>query len=372
MDESLVDQSDLNVSVVDIIPPPGDQRASIDSMQTDKTAYEGGETLVVDVTVKRGDDMLDDVWEGTLVVQLFDAEMNELAGWEGSVDLHYGGATQGYSFTTDLSEAGPQLLVATLYGMDKSFVDEMRLNVTVAGKDENQAPVAVVDPVKQAVGVADEAVFDGTSSYDVDGRIVSFLWDLGDGTFVEGPTATHIYRVPGYFNVTLTVTDDDGATSVATAMVEVLGFNPPPWDPEAWIVAVTAKGTVNESEPILVAVDVVRGDDMLDYVWTGTLVLEVLIDGTPQTLTQQVELATGGEARSYTFEIVLTDPVDHMVSVALYRQDGELMDTEDILITVLGVVQEPDDGVLPEVPTTAVAAAGQAEEGRDPGPVHQG
>jgi predicted transcriptional regulator len=341
MDNSTVDQSDLNLSVVDRTQPPGDRRASITSMETDRTAYNVGDTLVVDVTVERGDDFLDDVWEGTLMVQLLDPEMRELEVWRGAVDLPYGGATQSHSFTTDLSEAGPQLLVATLYWMDGSFVDEWRLNITVAGKDANRAPVAVIDPEKQAVGVPDEAVFDGSASFDVDGRIASYLWDLGDGTFAEGPTATHIYRVPGYFNVTLTVTDDDGATSVATAFVEVLGFDPPPPDKEAWIDSVAAKGTVNQSEPVIVVVEVVRGDDMLDYVWTGTLVLEVLINGTPLTLTEQVALATGGEARSYTFELVLTDPVDHLVQVALYRQDGELMDTEQVQITVLGGVKEP-------------------------------
>jgi predicted transcriptional regulator len=356
MNDTMIDRKGLNISVVDLTPPPGDQRASIDSMETDKTVYQVGDVLDVTVTVKRSDDMLDDVWEGTLVLQLLDIEMDELGSWEGAVSLPYGGFTQDLSFTIDLTEAGPRLLVATLNWIDGAFVDEERLNVTVAAGDGNQAPIAIIDPGDQTVGVTDVARFDGSLSHD-DGRITSYLWDLGDGTFIEGPTVTHIYRVPGIFNVTLTVTDDDGAVATARGAVQVLAFLPPP-EKEAWIDSVTAKETVNQSEPTYVTVDVVRGGDVLDYVWTGTLTLEVLINGTVQTLTEAVELATGGETRSYTFAFVLTDPVDHMVRVRLFGQDGELVDVEDILITVVGGVVGPEDRGLPDVPATAVAAAG--------------
>jgi predicted transcriptional regulator len=357
MNGTMVDQKDLNITVGQGLPP-GDATVWISTLETDQENYQRGDVMAITVIVTRGPDMQTHVWEGTLELQILGGGIVTLTTWQRAIYLPSGGNTQTISFTADLADGGDRILVATLYYMDGTFVEERRLNVTVSDPDGNQPPVAIIDPAKQAVGVPDEAAFDGSSSYDIDGRIVSYLWDLGDGTFADGPTATHIYRVPGHFNVTLTVTDDHGATSVAHAVVEVLGFNPPPPDKEAWIVSVIAKGTVNESEPVTVTVNVVRGDDMLDYVWTGTLVLEVLIDGTPQTLTEQVELATGGEARSYTFEFTLTDPVDHMVQVDLFRQDGELMDTEKVLINVLGAVQEPEDTGLPEVTTTAVAAAG--------------
>jgi predicted transcriptional regulator len=358
MNGTLVDQKELNITVGQG-SPPGDAAVWISTLETDEETYQKGDMMAITVIVTRGNDMLTHVWEGTLELQVLGGGIVTPTTWQRAIYLPSGGNTQTLSFTADLADGGDRILVATLYWMDGTFVEERRLNVTVSEPDPNQPPVAVIDPANQTIGVTDTARIDGSLSHDDDGSISSYVWDMGDGTTATGAMVAHTYRSPGLFTVTLTVTDDDGATSVATGAVRVLAFNPPPPDDqEAWIVSVTTKGTVNESEPVTVVADVIRGDDMLDYVWTGTLVLEVLNDGTVLRLTEQVELATGGEVRSYTFEFTLTDPVDHLVRVALYRQDGELMDTEDVLIDVLGPVKGPEDTGLPDVSTTAVAAAG--------------
>jgi PKD repeat protein len=75
----------------------------------------------------------------------------------------------------------------------------------------NQAPVADPNgPYTGTVGVA--VVFDGRGSNDPDGTIVAFEWDFGDGNTGTGQTPTHTYATADTFNVTLTVTDDGGAT----------------------------------------------------------------------------------------------------------------------------------------------------------------
>ena len=48
---------------------------------------------------------------------------------------------------------------------------------------------------------------------DTDGTIVSYVWDYGDGASGSGANPSHSYASGGSYQVTLTVTDDDGATT---------------------------------------------------------------------------------------------------------------------------------------------------------------
>ncbi len=61
--------------------------------------------------------------------------------------------------------------------------------------------------------------FDASDSYDVDGEIVSYEWDFGDGTVAQGMLAEHTYTALGTYEVTLTVTDGDGLASTVSMMV---------------------------------------------------------------------------------------------------------------------------------------------------------
>lgn len=52
--------------------------------------------------------------------------------------------------------------------------------------------------------------FDGSSSDDLDGMIVDYSWDFGDGNTASGKVINYTYVSWGVYTITLTVTDDDG------------------------------------------------------------------------------------------------------------------------------------------------------------------
>ncbi|MEO0894986.1 MAG: PKD domain-containing protein [Bacteroidota bacterium] len=67
--------------------------------------------------------------------------------------------------------------------------------------------------------------FDGLSSYDLDGQLVSYAWDFGDGKTSNGPTASHTYFEEGSYIVTLTVTDQDANTNTTTSVISIACSN---------------------------------------------------------------------------------------------------------------------------------------------------
>ena len=68
----------------------------------------------------------------------------------------------------------------------------------------------------------------GGSSSDLDGTIVSYSWDWGDGSMAgSGVTASHTYAAEGTYRITLTVTDDDGLIGSDWKDVPVVAMKPP-------------------------------------------------------------------------------------------------------------------------------------------------
>ena len=84
----------------------------------------------------------------------------------------------------------------------------------------NLPPIAVAGSDPTAI-VGEEIIFDGNGSSDPDGFIVSYEWHFGDGAIGSGDITTHCYNTGGTYEVTLTVSDDDGAVVTDTMIVTV-------------------------------------------------------------------------------------------------------------------------------------------------------
>jgi glucose/arabinose dehydrogenase/PKD repeat protein len=86
----------------------------------------------------------------------------------------------------------------------------------------NQPPTASITASPTNGGVPLTVSFDGSGSTDPEGRPLTYSWDLnGDQVFGDatGPTATHTYTAQGTYTAGLRVTDDQGATDVASVTI---------------------------------------------------------------------------------------------------------------------------------------------------------
>jgi len=91
----------------------------------------------------------------------------------------------------------------------------------------NAAPVAEAGTDQQAA-VGQSITLDAGQSYDADGRISAYLWDLGDGTEQSGPRVQHAYAAPGRYEVTLSVRDDAGVDNSSASDRLRVQVNSPP------------------------------------------------------------------------------------------------------------------------------------------------
>ena len=91
----------------------------------------------------------------------------------------------------------------------------------------NQPPVANAGgPYSAAVGAP--VTLDGSASRDPDGSVASYAWNFGNGTTGSGAAPSATYATAGTFTVTLTVTDNRGATNQASTTVTVTTNTQPP------------------------------------------------------------------------------------------------------------------------------------------------
>ncbi|WP_028986261.1 S8 family serine peptidase [Thermicanus aegyptius] len=135
---------------------------------------------------------------------------------------HYEGS---YTTPDNLNVEGAVIVVKAVDAAGNVVEAEAtgKLYVTAGGggdEPENQAPIAVIRAIS-STKQNKPTTFDASQSRDVDGTIVSYSWDFGDGGTAGGANVSHRFTAPGTYTVTLTVTDNDGATDTVTHIIEV-------------------------------------------------------------------------------------------------------------------------------------------------------
>jgi YD repeat-containing protein len=144
------------------------------------------------------------------------------------------------SFETDTG-ANPH--ASRSYPTARTVTVRLRVTDTVGDQGEAERPLTVRDrpPVaaltvsQNRVGVRKVVLLDGSASFDPDGQVTRYQWDLdGNGTFEtdtarRSVTESTPFPAPRVVTVRLRVTDDSGSTADASARLTV--FRPAPSRP---------------------------------------------------------------------------------------------------------------------------------------------
>jgi len=85
----------------------------------------------------------------------------------------------------------------------------------------NEEPIAVASVATVRGAAAGIVGFSACGSSDPDGRIERYHWAFGDGEEATGQVVIHIFAKEGMYHTTLTVTDNQGATTQDSVTVEV-------------------------------------------------------------------------------------------------------------------------------------------------------
>jgi len=208
----------------------------------------------------------------------------------------------------------------------------------------NRAPIAIFTESVETVYTNEIIYFNASGSYDPDGYIISYFWNLGDGTNATGITIGHIYSENGNYTVTLTVTDNDGATGSTASTKVVLNRAPIASFTESVETIYTGESiTFNASD----SYDV--DGTVIEYFWdfgdgtnaTGVVVSHSYIDNGNFTVTL---IVTDDDDATNSASAIKT--VLNRAPVALFTESAESVHTEEIITFNASDSYDPDGTIV--------------------------
>jgi PKD repeat protein len=200
----------------------------------------------------------------------------------------------------------------------------------------NQAPTARITASPTSGEAPLSVSFNASGSTDPDGSIVSYSWNFGEGTSGTGVTRGHTYNNSGNYTVSLTVTDDDGATDSASTVIQVTTPPIPNQAPTASFTATPSSGNA----PLSVSFNASASSDP-----DGTIVSYSWNFGDGATTTGVSRSHTYDSAGNYTATLTVTD-------------DDGATDSSSRLIQV---TEPPASNLPPNQPVIASPYQGEME-----------
>ena len=179
-------------------------------------------------------------------------------------------------------------------------------------------PVADAGPDQSVVDAdnsgSEEVTLDGSGSVDADGTIVSWSWSVNGAEFGTGETLT-VSAAVSVHTVTLTVTDDEGATSTDDVAITVI-----PTDGNRSPIA-----DAGPNQPVQDADD--SGSEAVTLDGSGSVDLDGTIES--WSWSDSVGEIGTGETLNTTFDVGI-----NLVTLTVTDDEGAT-DTDDVIITVV-------------------------------------
>ncbi|HEX6776606.1 MAG TPA: PKD domain-containing protein [Ktedonobacterales bacterium] len=223
------------------------------------------------------------------------------------------GATPQHTY----KRAGSYSIHTSIYDtVTKSWVDFDSATITLLDKPWNNPPIAKATSNKTLVAIGDTVTFDATGSKAQMGSIVAYDWNFGDTQEGQGPHITHTFSITGKSQVTLIVTDNRGARSIATVPIQVVQSIP-----QVHLQTSAATAQVGQNITFDAQVQTQQGDPIAEYVWNFG-------DQTPQQTT------TTGQASH------------HYAKTGRYQVQVQAIDSQNVpgTATINVTIQTPGTG----------------------------
>ncbi len=238
-----------------------------------------------------------DVTSGTapLAVSFDGSASSDLDGTISGYAWNFGNGSFAAGPTASTTYQLPGVYTARLTVTDNKGATGTSTRLIVVNAPANQVPTAQVAATSPGGDAPRLVSFSSAGSVDPDGAITSYAWNFGNGTTSTQANPTASFTSPGTFAVTLTVTDNSGATAVASTSVTITPANVLPN-------AVFSATPLTGPSPLVVTLNAGASNDpdgaITSYAWDL---------GNGSTATGPTTSFTYTTPGSYTVKLTVTD-----------------------------------------------------------------